>query len=309
MRKLKQKNKDILAVCFLGVFLFGLGLTAYFKMKLKHFVNDQVSVVWNINPLPTLTPSLVPTITPTPTLTPEQVAEIKRKQFAEMNAKYGSCRSIPILMYHHVLPAGEAKTMGVASLNVDNGVFRQQMDFLVGKGYQTLSLSEMMSMLSSGSLPNKAVVLTFDDAYRDFYTNVFPILKEKNLKATVFVISQYIGGDKYMLWPQVSEAASSGLVTIGNHTLNHPWLSKLDNAGAINQIVSANNILQQNSGQPVNVFAYPYGNSNDYVKEILKENNFSAAVTTVSGTTQCAGLPYGLQRIRIGGASLASYGL
>jgi len=259
--------------------------------------------------LPSPQPTIVPTITPTPSLTPEQIAKIARKKFDDLNAKYGPCKNIPILMYHHVMPADQAKSIGASSLNVSPDIFRGQIDYLVGKGYQAIGLNQLMPMLSTGSLPAKPVVLTFDDGYLDFYNFVFPILIEKNIRATVFVISQFTGGERYLTWSQISELAGSGLVLIGNHTLNHPWLSKLERAEENNQIVSAKNIIEQNTGIKTDLFAYPYGNSNDIAKEILKENGFAGAVTTVSGWTQCANLPYDLQRIRIGGAVLSRYGL
>ncbi len=256
-----------------------------------------------------ISPTVIPTITPTPTLTPQQLAEIRRKQFEETSRKYGPCRYVPILMYHHVLPADQAKNIGASNLNVPPDIFRQQIDYLIGKGYQVIGLDELLPMITAGSLPVKPVILTFDDGYRDFYDNIFPILKEKNVKATSFVITQFAGGDRYLLWSQINELAGSGLVLIGDHTLNHPWLSKLDKSQETNQIVAAKNILAQNTGKTINLFAYPYGNSNDNARSVLKENGFLGAVTTIPGTTQCVGLPYDLQRIRIGGGSLSRYGL
>ncbi len=284
------------------IFLFllaGVVFTAFKLDPLKKLPTDTTPV----------SPTVIPTITPTPTLTPQQVAEIKRKQFEEMNRKYGPCRYVPILMYHHVLPANQAKNIGASNLNVPPDTFRQQIDYLIGKGYRVIGLDELLPMITAGSLPSKPIVLTFDDGYRDFYDNVFPILKEKNVKATSFVITQFAGGDRYLLWSQISELAGSGLVLIGDHTLNHPWLSKLDKSQETNQIVAAKNILAQNTGKTVNLFAYPYGNGNDNAKSVLKENGFLGAVTTIPGTTQCVGLPYDLQRIRIGGGSLSKYGL
>lgn len=290
-------------------------------MKLKTFVflfllAGIVFVAFKLNPLKKLpvgttsvSPTVIPTITLTPTLTPQQIAEIRQKQLEEMNQKYGPCRYVPILMYHHVLSVDQAKNIGASSLNVPPDIFRQQIDYLVGKGYQIIGLDQLLPMIFSGSLPAKPIVLTFDDGYRDFYDVVFPILKEKNVRATVFLISQFIGGERYLVWSQISELAGSGLVLIGNHTLNHKSLPSLDKQTEFDQIVSAKNILQQNTGRNINLFAYPYGNSNDIAKGILKENGFTAAVTTVSGSNQCVGLPYDLQRIRIGGAALFRYGL
>lgn len=294
----------VLTFCLLAViFIFAGNKTIYCPKGSKCSSEIAEKAIVPLSPAVTLTPSL------TSTLTPQQIAEIKKKQFEEMNAKYGPCRYVPILTYHHILLSSEAKEMGVGGLNVDNGVFRQQMDYLIGRGYQTIDLGEMINMLKGNFLPAKPIVLTFDDGYRDFYTNVFPILKEKRLKATVFVISQFNGGDKYLLWEQVSEMANSGLVSIGDHTLNHSSLAKLAKAQQADQIISARSIIEGYIGKRVNTFAYPYGSSNPIGKEVLKENGFLAAVTTIPGRTQCAGLPYDLQRIRIGGASLASYGL
>lgn len=259
--------------------------------------------------VPTGMPTPTVTITPTPTLTPQQIAEIERKKFAEMNAKYGPCKYVPVLMYHHVMDFPAAREISATKLNVSPETFRQQMDYLIGKGYSVVGLDELLPMISAGSLPAKPVVLTFDDGYRDFYDYVYPVLREKNIKATVFVISQFIGGEMYLEWWQLREIAGSGLVSIGDHTLNHFSLLKLSPEEEKNQIVSAKNVIEQNTGVSAELFAYPYGSADQNARGILKENGFTAAVTTVAGSTQCAGLPYDLQRIRIGEGSLSRYGL
>jgi len=254
-------------------------------------------------PLPT------PTITPTPTLTPQQIAEIQRKKFEEFNQKYGPCKYVPVLMYHHVMPVDQAKAILATNLNVPPEIFRQQMDYLIGKGYAVIDLDNLVAGLNGNfTFPSKSVVLTFDDGYRDFFDTVYPILIEKNLKATVFVISQFVGGERYMEWWQIREAASSGLVLVGDHTLNHPYLTKLSEEELKNQIVSAKNVIEQNLGTTVKFFAYPYGSANSLAKEILKENNFLGAVVTTNVNPQCKGLPFDLSRIRIGAGSLSRYG-
>lgn len=254
-----------------------------------------------------LTPTPAPP-TATPTLTPQQIAEIKRKQFEDLNKKYGPCRWVPILMYHHVMPVDQAKAILATKLNVPPDIFRQQMDFLIGKGYQIIGLDEMMAGLRNGTLPVKPVVLTFDDAYRDFYDIVFPILREKNLKATVFVITQFVGGERYVTWDQLKQLGDSGLVLVGDHSLNHLYLSKLSSEELRNQIVSSKDILEQRLGKAVKYFAYPYG-SVGQSKTVLSEVGFNGAVLTTYSSPQCAGLSYDLSRIRIGAATLANWGL
>ena len=268
------------------------------KLNFGQLLNKEVRTT----PTPTLTLS-------TPILTPQQIAEIQRKKFEEWNAKYGPCKWVPVLMYHHVMAPEAAKEINATNLSVAINTFREQMDYLLGKGYHIIGLDEMMAGIRSGSLPGKSVVLTFDDGYRDFYDNVFPILREKGIKATVFAISQFVGGPRYVEWWQLREMSGSGLVLVGDHTLNHLSLPRLSVDEQRNQIVSAKKILEDYVGQKVEFFAYPYGSYNAVSEQILKENGFGGAVTTTNVNPQCAGLPYELSRIRIGGGSLSRYGL
>lgn len=285
-------------------------LVLFAVIQTKHFsrTSEKIQIIPVSHFTPTPTP-VVEGVNPTPTLTPGQSAEIKKKRFDDLNRKYGPCRYVPILMYHHVLPGAQAKEMAAGYLNVPPEIFQKQMDYLLEKGYQVISLKEMTEGIKNNTLLGKPVVLTFDDGYRDLYENVFPVLKEKKIKATVFVITQYVGGEKYLNWGQVKEMSDSGLVLIGDHTLNHRSLPSVSKEEERNQIISAKLIIEEYLQKPVNFFAYPYGSSNQNAKDILKENNFLGAVTTISGRTQCVGLPFDLQRIRIGATSLSNYGL
>jgi peptidoglycan/xylan/chitin deacetylase (PgdA/CDA1 family) len=183
------------------------------------------------------------------------------------------------------------------------------MDYLISKGYQVIRLDEMVRMMGNNSLPSKPVVLTFDDAYYDFYTNVFPVLKEKNIKATLFVISQFTGGDRYVNWGMIKEMSDSGLVLIGDHTLNHPSLPKMTLEEERNQIISAKVIIEDHIGKMVNFFAYPYGGVNANAKQILKDSGFIGAVVTTNYAPQCLGLPYEFSRIRVSASALSRFGL
>ena len=254
------------------------------------------------------TPTLLPP-TPTPTLTLEELAAIRKRQFEAVNQRYGPCRYVPVLMYHHVMEAEDAATIGASYLNVPPAVFRAQMDYLWQKGYHVIGLDEMVEGIRNDSLPTKPVVLTFDDGYRDFYDYVYPLLREKGIKATLFVISQFVGGERYLVWAQIKEMVDSGLVLPGNHTLNHPYLTKLTDFQIKDQIFSANNILREHLGRSVHFFAYPYGGINASVEQALKEGSFQGAAVTTNQAPQCLGLPYRFSRIRIGATSLANYGL
>ncbi len=306
MKKKYHSFSSAAAVLGIVLLLAGVGFAWSFNQK-KEKELTTASHFPSFLP-PTLTPTLPPP-SPTPTLTPQQIAEIRRREFNDWNQKHGPCKYVPILMYHHVLAAEAAKTIGATSLNVPPDVLRQQVDYLIGKGYQIIRLDEMVEGLRNGSLPPKPVVLTFDDGYNNFYDNVYSLLREKNLKATVFVISQFVGGDRYLNWGEIKEMSDSGLVLIGDHTLNHRSLPSLSLEEERNQIISAKIIIEDHIQRTVAYFAYPYGGINAGSEQILGEAGFAGAVVTTNSHPQCLGLPYEFSRIRIGTGSLSRYGL
>lgn len=231
--------------------------------------------------------------------------EEKKRQEEELKkfiATYGPCRTIPILMYHHV----DDKS---GSLYISKSTFSGQMDYLTKKGYNTVTLAEVVSGLNGQSaLPPKPIVITFDDGYQDNYLNAYPVLRQYNMKATFFIITQLVGGFDYMNWEQLREMAGNPLVTIGDHTLSHKAVSMETDPQLRDEILSAQSILKDQLGVVVNTFAYPYGSLNVNAEKILKEGGFAAAVTTQRGLS-CAKLPYDLPRIRIGNAGMANFGL
>lgn len=248
----------------------------------------------------TPTPTALPTATPT--LSPAQV-------LSSMSQKYGPCRALPILMYHHLLETKAAKEILAESLNVPPEIFEKQLIYLKQKGYQSLFLTELMEGLKNGTLPPKPVVLSFDDGYKELYENLLPKLKSYNFKADVFVISQFVGGERYLSWEELAEMEKSGLIEIGDHTLSHLSLALMDKEKQFDQIVSAKKIIEERLGKEILVFAYPYGSFNEISEKILKENGFVAAVKNGGGGVVCFGLPYEIPRIRVGATSLDKYGI
>lgn len=231
--------------------------------------------------------------------------EEKKRQEEELKkfiATYGPCRTIPILMYHHV----DDKS---GSLYVSKSTFAGQMDYLVNKGYNTVTLSDVVESLQGlRTLPAKPLVITFDDGYQDNYLNAYPILRERNMKATFFIITQLVGGGEYLTWDQLREMTGNPLVTVGDHTLSHKAVVMETETQMKDEILSAQSILESRLGVKVNTFAYPYGSLNSNAEKILREGEFIAAVTTQRGLS-CAKLPYDLPRIRIGNAGMANFGL
>src|SRR5215471_16809786 len=123
-----------------------------------------------------------------------------------------SRRCVPVLAYHSISDNLFGKLHPYQQINTSVVVFDQQMKWLRREGYRTISLQDLLEGFdSSGDLSNR-VVLTFDDGYRDFYTDAFPVLKQCDFTATVFLATDRIQdhslrleGADYLTWPEVRE--------------------------------------------------------------------------------------------------------
>lgn len=176
--------------------------------------------------------------------------------------------SVSILMYHRV--TGD---VGL-ELDLPFATFREQMAHLAETGY-VISLDDAVEGLQHGWLDNeRRYVLTFDDAYEDFYTHAWPVLEELGLPATLYVPTGFIespadspvagelaGKDrlKPATWAMLKELAASERITIGGHTHSHPELPTLDDDAVIAELEQCDALLWERLGVQVQHFAYPRG--------------------------------------------------
>ena len=184
---------------------------------------------------------------------------------------------VPILYYHSVmLESGN-------ELRMPPEQFEAQMAYLKDKGYQSVSLEQLYQALyKGGTLPEKPVVITFDDGYVDNYTTAYPILKKHGFTGTVFMVTSYINGKGFMAWPQLKELVANGW-EIEGHTAKHPYLTKIDPATILSELRAPKELLEKELGQPVNFLAYPFGALNDNVVKTVKDAGYRMAVTTERG--------------------------
>lgn len=219
------------------------------------------------------------------------------------------CVNLPILMYHHVEPLAQAASEGHAPLTVDSGVFASQMQYLVDRGYTTITLRDLANYFDTGkSLPKKAVILTFDDAYSDFHEYAVPILASHNFVSDLFVPTGLIENPGYATWATLKEDSGRG-VSIDHHTWSHANVARADEVFFHREFDIATQQLIDHGYAPVDIFAYPYGTHNGRDVTELAKRGFRIAVTTLAGQTQCKEDRLLLHRTRIGNSSLKSYGL
>ncbi len=209
---------------------------------------------------------------------------------------------VPILMYHYVEYVRDKGDTIRQSLSVTPYTFEEEVKTLVDAGYTFMTNAELSDALSGKiPLPVKPVVLTFDDGYRDFYTDVYPILKKYHVKATVYIISGFLGYPNNMDGWQVRELAYAGLVEIGAHTVNHAWLKGIQQKELIYEVNQSKKTLEELSGKRVVSFAYPYGVFDVAAIRELADAGYTSAVSNIPGVDQYQTHRYFLYRLRPGG--------
>ena len=194
------------------------------------------------------------------------------------NQLFAKENSASIFIYHRF---GENK---YPTTNTTISQFKEHINELIKNNYNVVSIEEIIDAFKNkNDLPEKTIGLTIDDAFLSIYKKAWPILKEKNLPFTIFVSTGSVGtkSKNIMNWSQITEMANSG-VTIGHHTKNHFHLVSRDKETIINEIEEANNDFFKNLGFTPNIFAYPYGEYNNEIKQITKKY-FKAAFGQQSG--------------------------
>ena len=186
-------------------------------------------------------------------------------------------------MYHSIADS-EAHFNSVAPAE-----FELQMAYLAEKPIPVISLTSLVMRLKNGSPLGGAVVITFDDGFRNNYTVALPILKKYGFPATVFVTTDLIGqtderGFEHCSPDDMKAMQGSGLIDIQPHTKTHPKLSKLSSGDARTEILESKLAVSTILNKECKLFAYPYGNFSDDTKRVVQELEFDAAVSVREGT-------------------------
>ncbi|HCW52991.1 MAG TPA: polysaccharide deacetylase [Clostridium sp.] len=203
-------------------------------------------------------------------------------------------RGIPVIGYHSI---GYDPT-GKNPLVVSPEKFKEQLQKLVEKGYTTLTMEQVQNyLINDNPIPAKSVLLTFDDGYEDNYTNAFPILKEFNMNATIFVIPGYLDGGVYLSRDQVKEMSSSGLIDIESHTYSHKRLNELSYNEQLKELVSSKKALSDLIGKEVTAIAYPEGLYNDDTLKAVAEAGYKTGFTIDRGYADRGDNVYKLNRV------------
>lgn len=187
---------------------------------------------------------------------------------------------VPILLYHHV---SDEKT-DLPKITVSCEVFEMQMKRLRQAGFQTITVDDLIGYMSgkNAALPDKPIIISFDDGYEDNYLNAFPILKKYGFKAVIFMVGVNIDAPRRLSGKQMKEMSAYGL-EFGSHSVTHRDLTSLS-PNELRQETRASKVaIEKVIGKEVKLFSYPYGFYNLPVWEDVEFTGFDGAVTVLSG--------------------------
>ncbi len=195
-------------------------------------------------------------------------------------------------------------------LTVTPAAFAAQMDYLARNGYHVVPLSRLSDFLAGKEpLPRKSVVITIDDGYRATYDIAFPVLKQHGYSATVFLYSDFVGAPDALGFAQMRELVASGLIDIQPHSKTHSNLTLRlpDESDAAYrerlrvEVDGPIKVIQDRLALPSLAYAYPYGDVNESVVDLLARRGVALGVTVTPGGNGFFAYPYMLRRTMIYG--------
>lgn len=187
-------------------------------------------------------------------------------------------QSAVILLYHHVAEDTPPST------TISPADFEGHLRYLRENEFNVIALDRMIDSLRSGqALPDKSVVITFDDGYSSIYEEAFPMLQAYGYPFTLFLSTQPIddGLNNYMSWDQIREMSDAGVI-IANHMVDHPYMLEARDEESDRQrlarlredLLRAEQRIEQETGQSHRYLAYPYGEYEPRIKALLEELSF-----------------------------------
>ncbi|MFF3502821.1 polysaccharide deacetylase family protein [Streptomyces sp. NPDC003247] len=211
---------------------------------------------------------------------------------------------VPILMYHAVAAEPNDATR---ALSVTPEAFAEQMGLVADRGLTPLTTAGLAARWRSGRpLPDRPVLITFDDGYEGVHRHALPALARHGFPATLFVSTGWIRGaydtggglDTMLDWPQVRELADAG-VEIGGHSHTHPQLDQVDDGTLRAELTRCRDIVADELGALPVSFAYPYGYSSRRVRTAVRENGFAQALAVGNSLARRTQGPYALRRVTV----------
>jgi peptidoglycan/xylan/chitin deacetylase (PgdA/CDA1 family) len=214
----------------------------------------------------------------------------------------------PIIYYHKIdMPQRGSKVRGGFT---PPARFARQMSYLKREGYVFYTASELVAHYKRlGVFPPRAIVITFDDGWKDNYTNAFPVLKRLGIKATIFLVPACIGqvskkaqaeGEEpraHLSREEIIEMSRHG-IEFGSHSMNHELLHRIPPQAVKYEVEESKKAIEELLQKPCIMFAYPAGFFTKEAQQLVKDAGYLSALTTCYGATDKLDL-YAVNRTEI----------
>ncbi|WP_200762906.1 polysaccharide deacetylase family protein [Nitrosophilus alvini] len=212
--------------------------------------------------------------------------------------------SLPLFADAHIFVYHRFGDDRYPSTNTSIEQLRKDFEYLKTNGYEVIPLSRLTDAVkNSENIPDKWVVITIDDGYKSFYQNALYIFKEYGYHFTLFAATKpsLKGYKDFMRWEELKEASKYG--DIGLHSHSHPHLTHLSDEEIKKDTKTGIDLFEKYLGFRPNFYAYPYGEYDERVKNIIKSFGFKAICNQNAGAINKTSDIYDLDRIALVGKS------
>lgn len=195
---------------------------------------------------------------------------------------------VPILVYHIVRDPSPDDPEDIALFTVSPALFEEELRFLAEGGYHTISPDDLVAYFSGKPLPQKPVLLAFDDGWEMQYRNAFPLLQKYGFTAAFFIFTNAIGHEKFLSRKEIIEMDLAGM-TIGGHSKTHPYLFDVNDEAKLRaEFFESKAILEAMLLHPLYAFSYPFGQADGRMVSLAREAGYTFARTIREGTVHTA---------------------
>jgi len=208
-------------------------------------------------------------------------------------------KRIPVLAYHFVEPENSKRIYEHEKFySVTPEEFRNQMIYLKENGYNTITLDDLLRIEEDHMLPEKPVMLTFDDGHISHYDTVLPMLTGYGLKGLFFLVINDIGKEHRITWEQAKVLKDAGM-EIGSHSMNHRVLDKSSYFELTSEMKASKIILERELGNKVLAYSIPRGLYSKKMSEVARGMGYRFLFSSFSGNATLISNPYCMKRFAI----------
>jgi peptidoglycan/xylan/chitin deacetylase (PgdA/CDA1 family) len=208
-----------------------------------------------------------------PTTEPQKIFKI---QVNQANLQF------PILMFHHIRDYYNLSDSLGMGLSISPSFFEEILKKIIAQKYSVITFYDLLEFyFENKALPNKPIMLTFDDGYDDVFANAIPLLQKYSMKGSFSIITGLTGKPGYLNWEQIKQMKNLG-EEITSHTVTQPSLAAVSDSDLKKELFDSKSTLDKQLNQFTQVLIYPSGRYDQKIMDEAKLAGYVMARTTES---------------------------